>query len=255
MSVDNDLLTLAQELAEITRLVENDDLETTLSRYVARVVSTVPGCDHATITVDTIAGPDTVTGSGEPLLTYQPGELPRAPSPVLEVLSFREPRRLADTEADDRWPEFAKRMAGAGYRGALALPLSSVTEPSAAFTLFSRQPDQFSDTSYDVVMLFCLQAGVVFDNVSLYHDSRTMIGHLRGALQTRSLIGQAQGLLMHRNSYQQDQAMAALIGASQNHNVKLREVARILVEAQGNRQLDASLAQFSLLPPTEAEPA
>jgi hypothetical protein len=109
--VENDLLTLAQELAEITRLVEDDDLETALARYVSRVVRTVPGCDHATVTVDTIAGPETVTGASEPLLAYLPGELPRAPSPVLEVLSFREPRRLADIEADDRWPQFAKRMA------------------------------------------------------------------------------------------------------------------------------------------------
>ncbi|MDT7661601.1 MAG: hypothetical protein QOD04_1157, partial [Pseudonocardiales bacterium] len=44
--VSTDLQTLAQELAEITRLVEDDDLDSTLRRYVDRVVRTVDGCDH-----------------------------------------------------------------------------------------------------------------------------------------------------------------------------------------------------------------
>jgi GAF domain-containing protein len=243
------MLSLAQELAEITRLVEDDDLETTLQRYVDRVVHTVDGCHHASITIDTKAGPETVAGGAEPLLAYLGGERLSEPSPILEVLSFREPRRLPDVGSDRRWPEFGTRMAKAGYFSALALPLDTRTEPAAAFVLFSREPDKFADTSYDLVLLFALQAGVVLDNASLYQDSQTLIRHLRDALGTRSVIGQAQGMLMHRHGYDTAAAFTALRTASQNHNTKLREVARLLVEAQIGEDLDPVLDRFGLLQP------
>jgi GAF domain-containing protein len=243
------MLTLAQELAEITRLVEDDDLETTLQRYVDRVVRTVDGCQHASITIDSKGGPETVAGGSEPLLTYPGGLGGDEPSPVLEVLRYREPRRLPDVGTDERWPEFGARMAKAGYHSALALPLDTRTEPAAAFVLFSREPDRFADTSYDLVLLFALQAGVVLDNASLYQDSQNLVRHLREALGTRSVIGQAQGLLMHRHGYDVAAAFTALRTASQNHNTKLREVARILVEAQLGEDLDPTLGRFGLLEP------
>jgi hypothetical protein len=137
-------------------------------------------------------------------------------------------------------------MVKAGYHSALCLPLDTKAEPAAAFTLFSRKPNEFADTSYDMVLLFALHAGVAFDNISLYSDCQTLVKHLRDALGTRSLIGQAQGLLMHRHGYGTEAAFSALRTASQHHNTKLREVARILVEAQQSDQLDAGLRRFGL---------
>ena len=54
--------------------------------------------------------------------------------------------------------------------------------------------------------------------------------HLRSAIATRTLIGQAQGVLMERLKLTPDQAFAVLSRLSQESNVKLREVARRLVE-------------------------
>jgi len=72
--------------------------------------------------------------------------------------------------------------------------------------------------------------------------------HLRDALGTRSVIGQAQGMLMHRHGYDTEAAFTALRTASQNHNTKLREVAP-LVEAQIGEDLDPVLDRFGLLQP------
>jgi GAF domain-containing protein len=245
---DPDLLTVGQELAEVMRLVDADDLETTLERYVARVKRTVPGCDHACITAATPSGgAETVAGAVEPVLDYRAEERPSDPSPILDAIAFREPRRLGDIDSDRRWPVFASAMREAGYRSAIALPLDSGREPSAVFAMFSRKPDQFLDTSYDLVMLFVAYAGVAFDNASLYHESRTLVGNLREALVTRSLIGQAQGLVMRTRELPAEDAVAALKAASQRHNVKLRELARSLVESHDEQRLDSALGRFGLL--------
>ncbi|MBO0852123.1 MAG: GAF and ANTAR domain-containing protein [Pseudonocardia sp.] len=228
--------------------MEDDDLPGALNRYVDRVVRTVPGCDHALITVSTPNGTETVAGASLPGLADGWVEPTDLPNPIGEVLTYREPRRLADLGTDRRWPEFAARAVGSGFRSALALPIAAVTEPSAAMTLLSREPDRFADTTYDVVMLFVVHAGVVFDNVSLYNDSRSMLRNLRAALVTRSTIGQAQGLLMRRHGLSAGRSFDLLRKASQERNVKLRDLAESLVTAHDEHRLDAALREAGLEP-------
>jgi AmiR/NasT family two-component response regulator len=49
-------------------------------------------------------------------------------------------------------------------------------------------------------------------------------------LATRELIGEAQGILIERERITSDEAFAVLVRASQHLNIKLREVARRLVD-------------------------
>ena len=54
--------------------------------------------------------------------------------------------------------------------------------------------------------------------------------HLRQALASREVIGQAQGILIERERITADQAFDLLRRASQHLNVKLREVAQDVVD-------------------------
>ena len=62
---------------------------------------------------------------------------------------------------------------------------------------------------------------------------------LREGMESRTVIGQAQGLLMARLGITADEAFARLVRESQARNIKVREVARSLVEdAQNQLQTD-----------------
>jgi GAF domain-containing protein len=238
--VNDELLTLTAELAYVMRLAEDDDVAAILQRFVTRAARTIPGCDHAAIITRSEGAVEILASS----LESDPPVL--QPGPVIEALTFREPRRLDDTATDQRWPAFAAELTARGYRSCLALPLVTNTDPAAILVLYSAEPDRFSDTSYDLVLLFALHAGVVFDNAALYHDSRKLVDHLRTALRTRTLIGNAQGLLMHRNSYGAEGAFTALRTASQNNNIKLRDLAAQLVAAHERDELDAVVDKLGL---------
>jgi hypothetical protein len=56
------------------------------------------------------------------------------------------------------------------------------------------------------------------------------IAGLREALATRNLIGQAQGVLIERYGMDADEAFATLVRLSQQSHLKLRDVARRLVD-------------------------
>jgi GAF domain-containing protein len=228
----NDLLSVASELAEIARLVAEDDFGATAGRFVDRIVRTIPGCDDALVTVRSTTGVEIVHSSGD--LGFDP----LTPGPIVEAVTFREPRQLGDVVADQRWPSFSTQLVNAGYRSSLSLPLSTRGDDSAVLTLLSRKPDQFDESSYDVVLLLTLHAGVAFDNASIYHESLELVGQLRTALRTRSLVGRAQGLVMRHFGYDSDTAFTTLRRTSQNRNVKLRDLAAQLVDAHENGDFD-----------------
>jgi len=246
--VESSVLSIAQELAEVVRLVEDDDVAGTVGRFTRRIVATVPGCDQAAITVLGESGAETVAGFDNPDGNGLSKRLLASDSPLTEVLRHLEPRHLPDATTDQRWPAFSSEMVTAGYRSCLMLPLPTRKAPAAALSLFSAQPGQFGETSYDVVLLFALHAGAVFDNAQLFHDSRKLIDQLSSALLTRQSIGRAQGILMHRYGNTIDDSMKQLKRASQNSNTKLREVAAAVVAAHEQKALDAALSKLGLDP-------
>lgn len=238
--VNAELLTLAAELTEMVRMADDDDVSGVLERFVARAVRSIPGCDEAAILTHSTGGLEIAVSSSE----VRFGMLESGP--VVEALSYREPRRLDDTATDQRWPAFTARLAEQGYRSCLALPLTTFSDPSAVLVLYSNKPDQFAESTLDLVLLFAIHTGVAFDNVTLYEDSRKVIDQLRAALRTRTLIGSAQGLLMHRNNYDTERAFAALKTASQHNNLKLRDVAAQLVTAQESGELEPIIERLGL---------
>ena len=56
------------------------------------------------------------------------------------------------------------------------------------------------------------------------------IEHLRKALASRDVIGQAKGILMERFKITADEAFALLVDASQHQNVRVAELSAMLAE-------------------------
>jgi GAF domain-containing protein len=237
---------LARELAEVGRLLDDDDVDGVLARFTTRAEHMIPGCEHATVTV---AGADgnleTLAALYVPAVAHRAGETRPWDGPMLDAVRYREPRRVEDVETERRWPGFRSRMRRAGFRSCLALPLPAQRNPNAGFTLFARRPRQFSEHNLDLAILLAVHAGTAFDNVSLYHDSCKLIDNLHVALASRELIGQAQGILMSRDGCDAGVAFDRLRGESQARNVKVRTLAEQVVEAHRGGALDALLSRWA----------
>lgn len=240
--MNEELHSLSRELAEVSRLLDDDDVVSVLDRLVRRAVRTIPGCEHATVTVE--LGPDrleTVAGAEIAAVAHTADEPEAWHGPIFEAVRYREPRRVEDAETEPRWPGFRERMRSAGFRSCLALPLPAHRQPAVGCTLFSGRPNQFTQHVMDLVLLFALHAGTTFDNAALYDRSRQLVDHLHAALVTRDMIGQAKGLLISRYSCDSEAAFTRLRQASQQHNLKLRDLAAELLKAQQKGTLDQLL--------------
>ena len=93
----------------------------------------------------------------------------------------------------------------------------------AGLNLYSYRPGAFDLSTVQVADLFATQAAALLD----YADR---VEQLSDGLQTRTDIGMAVGMLMERYGIDQNRAFAFLARNSQNRNIKLRLLARRILD-------------------------
>ena len=93
----------------------------------------------------------------------------------------------------------------------------------------------FDDECVMNASTFARQAGFVLANAQAYWDARTLNENLAAAMETRSTIEQAKGIIMAAQRVSADEAFATLIAQSQHENIKLRDIATRIVTNAARR--------------------
>ena len=105
----------------------------------------------------------------------------------------------------------------------LSLQLFVEGDNLGALNLYARQPHAFGEESEDVGLLLAAHAAVAVAGARAEE-------HLRRAVDSRDLIGQAKGILMERYKITADQAFQVLARVSQQTNRRLADVADELTQ-------------------------
>ncbi|WP_190096489.1 ANTAR domain-containing protein [Streptomyces griseoflavus] len=212
---------LAEALTDAAcRLHETSTPDSTLDTAVRLTVDLVPGAEHAGISVierdnrrQTLAWTDEVVRAAEDVRP-EPGRQRYWhrlwTTPVAEV---------EDSEGD----EGADDLYGLGLRSVLSLRLRTDRRRLTVLTAYARKPRAFDESARRVGRLFTAHVGIAL-------DSATVRDQLTEAMRTRDLIGQATGILMERMDMDAAGAFDSLVRASQRENVKLRDLARRIVD-------------------------
>ncbi len=97
-----------------------------------------------------------------------------------------------------------------------------------------RSTQQLLDAAFDEFDV----ADLLEAHADLVCDLTERIQQLEQGLESRTLIGKALGICMERYNISDEQSFQFLVRISQNHNVKLRDVAARLVEPAEQQQAD-----------------
>ncbi|MFC7012945.1 ANTAR domain-containing protein [Streptomyces viridiviolaceus] len=214
---------LAEALTAAARqLHETATPHSTLNTAVELAVRLLPGAEHAGISViergnrhRALAWTDEVVRSAES------GHDGRVPHPDREHLWTTPVVRIEDSEAGG-----GNALSDLGLRSALSLRLRADRRRLTVLTAYARKPRAFGEDATHVGRLFTAHVGLAL-------DSATVREQLTEAMRTRDLIGQATGILMERMNIDAAGAFESLVKASQRENVKLRDLARRIVDAHG----------------------
>jgi GAF domain-containing protein len=129
------------------------------------------------------------------------------------------------------YQEFCAEATEHGVRSTLSLPLTAEVGAVGALNLYATVPGGFVDEDLVVGIELARVAGLLIQNSAAYWGAHALTKQLDDALASRATVEQAKETLMAAHPGLDDHgAFDLLRRASQHQNVKLREVARRVVE-------------------------
>jgi GAF domain-containing protein len=144
--------------------------------------------------------------------------------PGLQALACREPVTVTELRSDSRWRFWAPLAADLGFRSVLSLSLTD-GDTSGALNLYSSRPSRFDSTDLALAQTFAEHASIA---VAIAVEREQLLR----AVQSRAILGQAQGLLMERHHITADQALAALRRYSSHTGQQLELIARRVINGR-----------------------
>jgi GAF domain-containing protein len=215
------LLATARRLRE--RLTPGD-LDETLGQITAAAVELLPNVQYSSITVLRPDGALVTAAPTDPLLLRLDGEQYRLQEgPCFDAATHSNQVISSDLGADERFPQYGRAAAEMGIRSQIGVRLFDTPKSNGALNLYSTRVGAFEDVE-SISALFAHQAGMAI--AYAYH-----IGSLEEAVQSRTMIGQAVGIVMERYNLNDERAFAFLRRLSSHRNVKLRLVAQEIIAA------------------------
>lgn len=168
--------------------------------------------------------------------------------PDLEGLFPGESLTIADTRSDQRWPGWSSMAAELGLLSAHLVGMPPLRGRPMTLELFCARPRTFTAQHVARSAQLAAQAGRQLRSVD-------RVANLTRAIQTRALIGQAQGILMERFDLTGVQAMSFLRRSSQDSHIRIRDLATQIVSARDTALLLVrSEARGPDAPPAGADP-
>jgi GAF domain-containing protein len=218
-------------------LLSQETMQTALGLVTSLAADTVPGATGAGVTLLDEVGRRSTWAATEPeveradALQYELDE-----GPCLTAWADRTLVRVDDAARDRRWPRWAAAAARLGLRSTLSTGLVAGDSGIGAIKVYAPGPAAFDQRAEHLLSLFAAQAAILLANVQTYHRAQQVSDHLKEALRGRDLIGQAKGLLIGRDSVDEETAFATLVAASVRENRTLRDVAQSLVQSAARRR-------------------
>ena len=213
-------------------LVADAPLGATLERIAVLARDSIGETKAVGITlIDDRRRPTTAVFTDELPPAVDRGQYEEGRGPCLDA--FREGRvvRVDDARAvRDTWSGFSRSAVECGVLSTLSVPLGAAGQSFGVLNLYAAAERAFTEADERDAALFATQASAVLANAQAYRDAVELAEGLRQAMESRAVIEQAKGKIMATNRCTPDEAFAILVRASQRENVKVREVARRLVE-------------------------
>lgn len=181
-------------------------------------------------------------GSSDPIaeamdeIQYASGE-----GPCHESVATGRTIYVPDLRSSTRYPRYRDATSGSPLRSVFStpIPLPADTDADAALNSYSTEVDGFSDElRAQAENLAALASRALQLAVRLARETDRSTD-LAAALESRTTISLAAGVIMAQSNCSAEEAMRLLKKASMNRNVKLRDVAAALLSRYGETDTSA----------------
>ncbi|MEW1807572.1 ANTAR domain-containing protein [Pseudarthrobacter sp. NPDC080039] len=168
-----------------------------------------------------------------------------AEGPVTDVMAGGHPVAVLQRNGDFRWQHYSDQLQSAGYGSSLAVRLrldagvpaddglpghSGLGQSSAALAFFAHDAKAFPLQVIAEARTFAVLATKSLQMAINMHTARSLATDLRSALDSRTSINVACGVIMAQNRCSYQEAFTILAKASSHRNIKVRKVAEDILD-------------------------
>ena len=213
-------------------LVSEDSLATALTAVLRTVAETIPAAKHAGLTTGDAHGKAATPIFTDPEVPQMDeAQYSSGRGPCLDAWRTGEVVRLDGLTKASMYPEFASAAMGCGILSTLSMPLVAGGNSVGALNLYRPVLQGLSADDEQLVADLAPGTAAFITNAQAYWHAFDLTEQLNQSMTSRSVIDQAIGMLMSRDpDLDPDGAFDMLRTASQRENLKLREIARRIVE-------------------------
>ncbi|MGT2462493.1 ANTAR domain-containing protein [Sinomonas atrocyanea] len=214
-------------------LLECDDLQAFLGRLTETVVGLLAsrGADYCSVTLQRSRRGATIASSHPEASRWDELQYAADDGPCLEAARTGSAVCSPDLWSEQRWPVFVSQIRDRGPRSLMAAPIPLGGGAHAALNCYSVRRDAFAATDREELSAVASEAsGALRIALRLAAESE-LSSDLMAALDSRTAINLALGIVMGQSRCTQREAKEILVQASNHRNRKLREVALEIVSA------------------------
>jgi ANTAR domain len=210
-----------------------------LSQLVDLAARQVPACSGAAAMLWRHGEPAMMAASHPSLPELIEVQVRCERGPVLDALGGGEPVSCPDTLGETRWPEYASAALRRGVRCSLSLAYRSGGE-AVSLSLFGARPRALEADAIAMAERLVAFGGSVVGFASEYGEARRAAWQLQDAAESRAVVDQAKGVLMHALGCSADEALQRMRQVSQTRNLKVTEVASRVIDSRNLEDLGLS---------------
>jgi GAF domain-containing protein len=197
-----------------------------LATLAARLVTDGVSCG---MTMRSTGRPATVACSDPLAMEIDEVQYRLDDGPCLHAMRSGDRVGIEDTAGQAQWPRFEAAAQARGIRSCLALPLVADGKPVGALNLYALDVAAFGPAQVRHAENLAENASGALSLMLRLASYSELTDQLRSSLTSRAVIYQALGVIMAQERCTQARAFEILRIASQNSNVKLRDIASAIV--------------------------
>jgi transcriptional regulator with GAF, ATPase, and Fis domain len=216
--------------AELSKIMLGEgSLNETLGRIAALARETIPDTDEVSVTFVDRDKANTVVFTGQLAMHLDERQYESGLGPCLDAALTGE-TVVVDVADDNLYQDFAQSARRAGVTHSVSVGLPVPQRVVGALNVYASTPDPLAEETISLAQAFASYAGVAVANAALYNRTAELADQMRAAMQSRSVIEQAKGILMGRHGCSADDAFKKLTRTSQHSHRKLRDIAQSIVD-------------------------
>jgi anti-anti-sigma regulatory factor len=208
-------------------------------RLVVELAQTaVNGADGVSVSLLRNGTLRTVAATDETIMEMDTDQYATGEGPCVDASRRGHWFHAESLDTESRWPSFTPQARALGIMSILSSPLTALEDPVGALNIYSRTPSIFDTEAQQTAASFAAKASSILGDARAGVTDAQLAARFHQALRNREIIATAKGIVMERESLDEDDAFENLLRQSIKSGVSLLTRAEAFARSTGQPELE-----------------